>query len=219
MALVLASPSFLLPSVTQPPNLHQQGYDATFALYAQKGDKVHFLCTATAYEKRGDTYRLITAGHCFTDLVDGITFSVAKQIGGTRMPVTVLKYTLKDDVDFGVIELKSTETYPLVELATKFNERIGSRVFVPHFTEGLYEQVSEGPIASTVMGGNIAPEDCSHCNHIVMAHLFGGPGMSGAAVISERTHKIIGIVVLRFHSNAGMGVEVIDGFRSFLQTN
>src|SRR5258708_7150131 len=72
--------------------IHNRAFDATFALYAEKGDKSRFVCTATAYEQLPESYHLITAGHCVLGYADnGVTFSVAKTIRSPRRGVKVVK--------------------------------------------------------------------------------------------------------------------------------
>lgn len=204
---------FLLIAGCSPKHIHNQAYDATFAVYAEKGEDALAICTATAYEKISTGYRLITAGHCFVGYKEPITFSVAKEIDGPRRTVTLVKVLRQNYLDFAILEMVTTESYPTIPLALAYTGRIGDRIFSPNFSEGLEEQIAEGLIASNVM---TVPGD-KHLNKRVIVHLNGGPGISGAAVISERTHRIIGIVTTGLDT-VGLGLEPITLFYEFERT-
>lgn len=203
-------------SIKPPKGYHKTVYNSTFALYGQLGDITHFLCTATAFEKTSDGYHLLTASHCVkgADLPEDLQFFVEEQIGGLQLPVTVIKAMRKEPVDIAVLELKTGKEYKIIPLGTEEGVQIGDKVFSVNFSEGLSKQLSEGIVASDVMGTEV--EDCHTCTNRFMVQIYGGPGMSGAAVVSEKTHKIVGIVTSGFDANVGAGVEPISLYQVFL---
>lgn len=187
--------------------IHNRAFDATFAVFVETQDEEGFICTATAYERTPNGYHLITAGHCVTGYKDAVTFSVAKQVNAPRRTVRVVKAQRTRIMDFAILELDTRETYATIPLAPSYTEQIGDRIFSPNFSEGLDEQIAEGVIASDVTTDGYMR---------FIFHAFGGPGMSGAAIVSERSHKIVGVVTTRFKTNIGLGGEPIDLFYLFL---
>lgn len=212
LSLLLILPSFA--AINGPKNkLEKRAYDATFALYGQRGSEIHFLCTAVAYEKINGGYHLLSAGHCVKDAPEGVEFGVAEKIGSPIVSIKVLKAEFNADFDFSVFELKTSKIYPTVSLGTEQGVRIGDKVFSPNFTSGSVEHLSPGIVSSQDM--SVSPV-CDSCKDHFMVQLFEGGGASGAVVISRKTGRVIGIVVGGFSANIGADVEPISKFQTFL---
>lgn len=190
-------------------------YNATFALYGQKNGVTHFLCTATAFEQGVNWYHLLSAGHCVKGVPEGVTFAVSEQVGGELMPVTVVKAIRQKDIDFSVFTLETKKKYPVIPLSEDTGVGMEDSTFTVHFTDGIVKQVSVGKIASGIMGHS---EDCEICPNRFMVQLYAGRGASGAAVVSAKTHKIIGLMVGGFSENIGGAVEPISLYETFLST-
>lgn len=202
---------------------HKDVYDAAFALYAAwDGNKPQFICSATAVgyvdQWASGRYALLTAGHCVTGdgLPEDATFFVAEEISPKPelQPVKVLKAENDDKLDFAVLELDSPKTYPTIGIdMSDTPPAIEDDVFVINYSLGLGKQVALGKVASAPM----TSAACQACEGRYLLHLFNGPGSSGAAVISEQTGKIVGIVELGFNrGTVGTAAETMKAFKQFL---
>jgi hypothetical protein len=209
LLFVLVGLSVGASSIRAPKGFDGKLWAGTLALYGTKNNITHFLCTSEPIGKI-DTggYILLSAGHCVQLVPEDVQFSVAEEIGGARTPVTVIKAHYDADLDFSIFALKTTKKYPLFVLGTEDGVRVGDRVVAPNFALGIGKQLSRGLISSQVV---------STGEFLVQAD--GGPGASGSAVLSEKTHKVIGLLVSGFSGDAGFvgfGVEPISKFAQFL---
>ena len=222
LALVLAFALTLLTfgaranTLRPPSGFDGKMWDSTLALYGTMGDTTRFLCTAEVIEKVKDgSYILLSAGHCVQTIPAGIQFSVSDDVGGPRTDVTMLKAYMKADIDMAIFALKTTKNYTVMELGDSTDLQVGEEVVNPNFALGLGKQLSHGAISSDVLQPSGAcDEDCSG---YFLIQAYGAGGSSGSAVISERTHKLIGIVIWRApNDNIGLGVEPISKFAAFM---
>lgn len=203
LALWLSVPScILLQREIARSYFHSQVLDATFALYDLDPIPT-FLCTATIFWREhasnGYRYSLITAGHC---VAGSDHFAVAKEIGERLLPVDVIRAKVGDDVDFAILELRTPNKFPALVLSDQYDGIRGDAIFCANFSDGMPEQAAEGYISSRpfeILNGRR--------KRIFLAHLFGSPGISGASIVSEETHEIIGVVTTGFGMNVGVGVE------------
>ncbi len=208
LAMLTCLPScYLLQREAVQRYFRKKALDATFALYEQdSGDEARFVCSATIFWRERIShefrYLLITAGHCVSDISEESRFTVAKEIGATLLPVEVMRWKLGDDEDFAELELRTTQKFPALVLAKKYDGQRGDAIFCANFSDGLSEQAAEGRISSEVFENFNERK-----KRLFLAHIFRAPGISGAAVVSERTHEIIGIVTTGFGRNLGFGVE------------
>lgn len=203
-------------SIRAPKGFAGKLYAGTLAMYGQLGEKIYFLCTVEPYEKTANGYHLLTAGHCIQTNPIAVTYSVAEYIGGPRIPVTVTKAHFGDGFDFAILDLKTTAKYPLFELGDEKELRVGDRVISPNFSGGLVKQLSLGRVSS----GIVAPSQrcpADSCSGDYMVQMDGGPGGSGSAVVSAKTHKVVGLLVWEFDERVGFGVEPISHFAAFLK--
>lgn len=206
---------------------HQRAYDASLALYGEKGDVAHFLCTTTVIAKRPGAYLLLTAGHCVTgkDLPQDLKFYVSEQIvdqpvigNANLQPVSVLKAENSDKYDFALLELDSQKEYSVIPLADPDKApQVEDKVYVVNFSLGVAKQVALGVVASDVIPNQGSEGDCAPCKGRYLVHLFGAPGASGSAVIDEKTHEIVGVVEIEFpNETMGLGVETMKAFQEWL---
>lgn len=194
---------------------HQKLADATFALYGQKGDVHHMLCTATAIQKTATGYKLLTASHCVKgdDLPEDLTFSVAEQAVddiSLTMPVTVDKALRNEKIDYAILNLKTTKKYPVIPLGDESELRIESRVYNVNFSEAIVKQNAMGVVSTDITPNHGADNHCSVCLDRFIVHIFYGAGASGSAVVSEKTHKIVGVLTGGFDDAMGAEIEPIS---------
>lgn len=212
LALSLCNP--LRSDVKGPMGFQKTVMDATLALYGVRGDYSRFLCTANVVDKVKRTsknpagYIILSAGHCVDNEPSDVTFSVSNQIGSALHPVLPLMARMDGQDDFSFFFYPSTEKYPVMTFGRESTENVGDEVINPNFTQGLVKQLGIGTIISQVMNEHSANGGCVLCIGRFLIHEQAGPGASGSAVYSEKTHKIIGIVVIG--NSTGMGVEPIS---------
>jgi hypothetical protein len=215
-------------NIGSPKGFAGKVYDSTLALYGERNIKavdeatgiviqlppiVHFLCTTQVVGHQGDEYVLISAGHCVGLNPPDVTYSVSEEIGGPRMPVEVVKFEFDAKYDFSVFLLKSKKQYPVERIGDENGARMGDKVLVMNFSAGIGKQLSQGVISSKSLG---PAEHCKGCDGQFMVQIFGGGGASGSAVISLRTHKIVGLIVSQFGVNVGLMAEPISWLHQFL---
>jgi hypothetical protein len=182
--------------------------NATFALYHDK----NFLCTATAYQHKGDAYKLVTAGHCALVEDDGKYYVQPEiLIGEERFPVKILKHKrdYSTHIDYMVLEMDTKEKFPTVKIGSSKDVYIGDPLFLVHFSLGITKQQSFGNVATNIMDEASVDEDtgsCGLCVNRFMGTVFATHGASGAAVIDERTGKVVGLLV------GGVDGETLGGF-------
>ena len=222
LALVLAFALTLLTfgaranTLRPPSGFDGKMWDSTLALYGTMGDTTRFLCTAEVIEKVKDgSYILLSAGHCVQTIPAGIQFSVSDEMGGQRTPVKMLKAFEGNGLDFSEFELLTQHKYFVMELGNDNDLRIGDAVLDVNFSAGLAKQISLGLIASEAVPASGQCHDFE-CVGDFLVQMYGTAGASGSAVVSEKTHKIIGIAIWQAGSSIGLGVEPIDRFCAFL---
>lgn len=199
MTLLLFSlPSYAKNPINPPKGFEKKVYDATFVLYAQKDGELGGACTATAFEKTSDGYNLVTAGHCFYEVSEGMSFSVAHQIGEADIPATVIKAHLDDELDMMVLHIKTKENIPVIPLDTKSDNNVGDKLLLVTFGDMLGKQIS----TTTLSTSYIIDDICDGCAGKFALPIPQARGASGSAVISLKTHKIIGILVLSSQFNS-----------------
>jgi hypothetical protein len=217
LALVLAFCSFGSQAATIRPPKGFEGrmWNSTLALYGTLGDTTHFLCTTEVIGKIPGGYRLLSAGHCVQLPPPGLQFSVADDTGSPRTDVVMVKAYMKADLDMAIFDLKTTKKYDVMELGTDDDLQVGDEVINPNFAAGLGKQLSHGVISSGILPlSDHCDEDCA-TDFLIQS--FGSGGASGSAVISTKTHKIIGIAIWQAQgANVGIGVEPISKFAAFM---
>jgi hypothetical protein len=215
LILIVAALTVGADSFRTPKGLAGLAWQSTVALYGSKtyptGPVSHFLCTAELYRKVSGGYGVITAGHCVQTNPPDLQYSVATSIGAPLQPVQLVKAHLGDGMDFAVFLWNTDAKYPTMDFGTDEGLRVGEPVIVVNFAIGLAKQLSRGHITSTTFNKS---EVCGpRCEGGFEIHLDGGgAGASGSAVVSVRTHKIIGLVVGEWEEPVGFGVMPISHF-------
>jgi len=222
LALVLAFALTLLSFGAQastfrsPDGFDGKMWDSTLALYGTLGDITHFLCTTEVIGKIPNGYRLLSAGHCVQLPPAGLQFSVSDDIGSPRTDVTLVKAYMKDDIDMAIFDLTTTKKYQVMELGDANDLQIGEAIVNPNFALGLGKQLTYGRVSSDILP---LSEHCGKdCAGYFLVQGDGASGSSGSPIISERTHKVIGILIWGVDAGGfiGFGVEPISKFAVFM---
>jgi len=193
-------------------------YAASFALYGQQKGDIRFLCTATIYAKIPGGYLLLSAGHCIEGNPEDIVYSVAENFGQPRQSVKVIKW-LRDkstNIDFAVLELKTDKEYPVLSLDIPMTAGVGDEIIAVDFGNGLGKQYSRGTITSRIIKHMETETDCDICMDNFYYGMIGGmgPGSSGAALVSLKTGKIVGLAV--GYADSAWVAEPISRFSVFV---
>jgi len=215
LLFLFASLSVSASSLQTPRGFAGKLWAGTLALYGTRHGQTHFLCTTEPFEQISGGYHLMSAGHCVQDTPADLQFSVSDEIGGTRTPVTMIKAYEGDGLDFSEFELKTDRRYPVMDLGDESDLAVGDSVINPNFSSGLAKQLSVGFVSSNIL---IETTNCSldDCAGRFIVQLTAAPGASGSAIVSARTHKIVGLLVFEFEDGVGFGVEPISRFKKFL---
>ena len=201
-------------SIQKPKGFAGKVYDATYSLYGRMpGKQIQHLCTATLFRKRGDGYDLLSAGHCVALVPEVISYFVSSQVHGKEIPVTLYKFRYNGAIDFSIFHMKSDKQLPFIPVDSEASYHLGDTVLNVNFTKDIAKLFYVGRIASDNM---IASENCDQCKGFYIADLRGYEGASGSAVISAKTHKIIGTVSIAFPNNVGVGIAPMSLFPKFL---
>lgn len=204
-------------NVHAPKGFAGKVWNSTLALYGTIGPVTHFDCTARPISKSVDGYVLLTAGHCVQEIPAGVKFSVAEEIGGARTPVKLIKVyegTGDNTVDIALFDLKTTKQYAVLGLGTDEDIRVGDPTINVHFAMGVGKQLSYGKISSRTI---VKSEDCQEngCLGNFFVQEAAGSGASGSAIISARTHRVIGILVYQTEAPIGFATEPISALQKF----
>lgn len=213
---LLAGLALSADSFKSPKGFVGKLWDGTFALYSVEGEAGSFACTAEIIGKSKDGYVLLSAGHC---VAEGGDFAVSENIDSPLLPVTVIKSyrgVEKDNVDFALLDLKTTKKYPVMQIGNDDDLRIGDSVIDVHFSLGFAKQLSYGRISSKPLTPSYrCTIKDSGCLGDFMVQDFATKGASGSAVISAKTHQVIGILVSQFDEGLGTVIEPISNFVKF----
>lgn len=208
--------AFANTQIHSPNGFEGQLFGSTLALYGTKDGKSRFICTIEPFEKIKGGYHLVTAGHCVQMTPSGMTFSVADDIGGPLSPVTVMKAYMGSGFDFAEFEFKTTKKYYVFSFGDERNSHIGDMVINPNFALGVGKQIGVGAISSDILPSSDKCE-IEDCAGTFLIQTFGAGGASGSAVLSAKTHKVIGIMIYGFYEQIGFGIEPISKFKEFLK--
>lgn len=197
--MLVLMPMFSTADIGGLHGFDQKVYDSTFALYGTSGIHTQFLCTVTAFKQVKDGYLLIGAGHCTTengDLPQDLTYSVARDMGGQRANVKLLAAKLGDSglPDYAIYFLATKNKYTPIELGDENTASIDDKTIDVNFSLGVVKMVSRGVIVSKIVTHS-ADVHGDEENGYYLVQEFDSHGASGSAVVSEKTHKIIGLVI------------------------
>ena len=171
-------------------------YNSVFALYgssAASGIQDRFVCTVTAYQQVNGGYLLIGAGHCTSanaaSLPADMTYSVSEELGGKLTPVALLKSEMDEPLDYAVYFMPTKQKYPVLALGDETKDRIGDKTIDVNFSLAAAKMFSPGTIVSQVITTQ------TEVRGFFLIDQFDSHGASGSSVVSEKTHKIIGLVI------------------------
>ena len=196
--LLLVSPVL---AQEKPKGFHRKVFDATLALYAHDAEGGGYDCTLTAFRKVAGGYFLITAGHCTTanpQIPKDAIFSVASEIDGTLEPLVLVHAELNVPLDYAVFFYKTTRRIPVIPFGDQRKERIGNKTVNVNFSLGITKEVSMGVIQSQLIATkevSLGPLHSMKVQGLFLDSEFASHGASGSAIVSEKTHKIIGLLV------------------------
>jgi len=212
-ALLFAINSFAAGPMRPPKGFAGQVYAGTFVLYDEYENKLQMLCTAAAYESTPGGYHLLTAGHCIQETPAEVALFVSEEIGGTLMPVTVVKSFVGNGIDFATLELRTPRKYPMFSLGDERDLRIGDATLMVAFSEGVVKQFGYGTVASEPFVES--PECNVDCSGYLFVQTYGSGGASGALIFSAKTHKVVGIFRAMFTSRVGTTGAVVEPISKF----
>jgi S1-C subfamily serine protease len=122
---------------------------------------------------------------------------------------------MKTDIDMAIFDLVTTKKYDVMVLGNDSDLQIGDKTINPNFAAGLSKQLSHGVISSDLLSMS---EHCNEdCAGYFLVQSYGAGGASGSAIISEKTHEVIGLAIWQAPGdNIGLGIEPISKFAAFL---
>lgn len=171
-------------------------YNSVFALYGSSVDsdiQNRFVCTVTAYQQISGGYLLIGAGHCTSANVESLppdmTYGVSEELGGPIVPVALLKSVMDEPLDYAIYFMPTKQKYPVLGLGDETKDRIGDKTIDVNFSLAAAKMFSPGTIVSQVITTN------TEAKGFFLIDQFDSHGASGSSVVSEKTHKIIGLVI------------------------
>lgn len=195
-AMLLGSCAFAHPKRIAPPSgFDGQVYNGAMALYASSesaGVSNRFICSTRPIKKVKGGYELLSAGHCtpanIGNLPPDMTFAVATDLGGKLMPVKLVAAQMTEPVDWAIFYLPTKMKLPVISLGDERDMSINDPTIDVNFSLGVAKEVSMGVVSSQVL----TTGDDTGFFEVTQ---FASHGASGSCVISERTHKVIGIVI------------------------
>jgi hypothetical protein len=166
----------------------QDLYNATAALYSQDDHGgTTFRCTATAFEKTPLGYHLLTAKHC-TEEKPNAYFVVFNEDSSSPYQRAVVLFT-GDDSDIAVFDVITDLIVPVIPLGDEALESVGAPVINIAMPMNLGKLLFHGFIATK----KVAPR-VDDANKIGLQLPVAG-GSSGSAIVSEKQHAIIAVLV------------------------
>lgn len=182
-------------------------YAAVALFYAQTEDGTFKqLCTATAFERSGKTYKFITAAHCVAE--DNVlrervevvrvrfltTFDEEGEKGIVPVKLLAVGYQCNGD-DLAVFEVQLKKEIPVIPLAAK-NAIRGEHIVNVASPLGLGKQLFRGYVSSSKLDRPMISERAGiNWDGATLLDISVGPGSSGSAVVSPKQGGIVGILV------------------------
>jgi hypothetical protein len=185
--------------IQSPHGFDGKVYKAEMALYASSvsaGIDSRFICTVTVVGHLQQGYMLLGAGHCTSanpDLPQDLSFQVADDIGAPLHPVFLLKSVMDEPLDYAVYYYPTKAKYPVIELGSEQDMFIGDKTVDVNFSLGVTKMMSLGIVVSKTIEKTDPREPFAVGFFLVQQ--FDSHGASGSSVMSERTHKVIGLVI------------------------
>ncbi len=186
------------------------------------------LCTATAFERKGDIYRFITAAHCVADDdTDHKRVSVAQTNWYVTFDEAGLKefhpakilyvgYQSRGD-DFAILEAELKREIPVIPLAERDGEK-GETIDNVAAPLALGKQLFDGHVSLEDLDRPVI-KDTINWWHAMLLQVNVGPGSSGSAVVSRKQEAIIAVLVgnVSFRSSPNVVAIPVSKLRRFLK--
>ena len=209
LILTLATLSFG-KNIGEPKGFDNKVFHASLAMYATSViaeiTEPKFICSVTAYKKVDKGYLVIGAGHCTSDnpeLPPDMQYYAAEDIGKPVMPMQLIMAemgTTESGIyyDYALYFLPShyamskgsgDARLTVIPLGDERELSIGDKTVDVNFSLGVAKMVSPGIIMSQETPSQQLPRG------FFLVQQFDSHGASGSAVVSEKTHKIIGLVI------------------------
>lgn len=182
-------------------------YSAVALFYAQTEDGTFKqLCTATAFERSGKTYKFVTAAHCVAE--DNVlhervevvrvrfltTFDEEGEKGIVPAKLLAVGYQHNGD-DLAVFEAQLKKEIPVIPLAAK-NAIRGEHIVNVASPLGLGKQLFRGYVSSSKLDRPMISERAGiNWDGAMLLDINVGPGSSGSAIVSPKQGGIVGILV------------------------
>ena len=215
LIFLLAAISLGANSIKPPNGLAGKLWASTFALYGTKDGQSKFLCSAELIGKSNDGYVVLSAGHCVQESPANLQFSLAENISAPLMAITLTKAFDGPGIDFAIFDFPTKAVYPVMGMDDESALSVGDILINPNFARGFGKQLSFGTVGSAELP--LSPRcTVDDCAGVFIAQIYGSNGSSGSAVVSAKTHKIVGIVIYGFDDTVGFGVEPISRIHQFM---
>jgi hypothetical protein len=194
LVLTFATPLFS-KNVGEPKGFDNKVFHASLAMYATSQERgitsPRFICTVTAYKKVKDGYLVIGAGHCTSineQLPPDMRYYAAEDIGAPTMDMQLVQAELDNTYDYALYFLRTSKKLKTISLGNETDLSIGDETVDVNFSLGAAKIVSPGIVVSQE-GSPKLPSG------YFLVQQFDSHGASGSAVVSEKTQKIVGIVI------------------------
>lgn len=198
---------------------------ATALLYVQDERGTMFMmCTATAFEKKDDVYKFVSASHCLAqddtthDRVEVsqaewfITFDDLDQKKFYPAKILAAGYQHNGD-DFAVVEVKLDITVPTMSLAAA-DPSLGEDITNIASPGGLGKQLFRGHVSMEKLGRPLIEGDINW-KGATLLQTISGPGSSGSAVVSIQQKGIVAFIVGRTSGSPSVVAIPVSKFKKF----
>lgn len=181
---------------------------ATAILFSQdENGGMAMRCTATAFEKAGDTYRFVTASHCigsddaqkekvaaYKNIPFYISFDESDEKKFYRAKAHSVGYQHRGD-DFAVFEVTSKSEWPIVPIGDEKLEKEGNPLINVASPLGLGKQVFHGSISKMELDRPIVQGDINWKGTMLIQMPGTDGGSSGSSLMSPKQEAIVGFLV------------------------
>ena len=209
--------------------LEERFRGATALLYGMTEDgSYRMLCTATAFEREGNTYRFVTAAHCLAEDDTNhervevektsyfITFDERRRKSLQQVEVVGVGYQHRGG-DFAVVQVELEDEIPVIPLADH-DPRLGEEVSNFASPLGLGKQLFRGHVSMEFLDRPVVSGSINW-RGATLVQMSSGPGSSGSALVSTSQNGIVAFLVgsigLRGRGSPNIVTIPVSKFKSF----
>ncbi len=205
------------------PSLTDRAKHATAILVAQnESGGMDVRCTATAFEKHGDSYRFISAAHCIGD-DDRVHEKVASAVQQSfyitfdnqspkifyeAKPRAIGYQSRGDDCAVFDVTAPKDAQWPTVPLGDEKHETEGNDIINVAAPLGLGIQLFKGTISSMSLDRPVVSGEFSWKGFLQLQLSGVAGGSSGSAVISLKQNAIVGLIIGTIGGNQIVAVPI-----------